>query len=105
MEPALIIQSVAHGGIADAEASHWVGPGSTEHGVPLPVGVGDVVRVVGTLDPPLEPPPPGPDPVQVGAGKEEAQAQTALAASRTGIAPAAPQESRTQFSAALLIPA
>ena len=86
---------------------------STEHGVPLPVGVGDVVkvvgdvvRVVGTLDPPPEPPPPpGPDPVQVGAGKEEAQAQTALAALRTGIAPAAPQESRTQFSAALLIPA
>jgi hypothetical protein len=63
-----------------------------------------VVSVVGTPVPlPEPPPPPGPDPVQVGAGKEEAQAQTAFAASRTGMAPAAPQESRTQFNAALLI--
>ena len=63
-----------------------------------------MVNVVGTLDPlPESPPPPGPDPVQVGAGKEEAQAQTAFAASRTGIAPAAPQESSTQFNAALFI--
>jgi hypothetical protein len=102
------MQSVAHGGIADAEASHWVGPASTVHGVPpppsppLPVGVGDVVRVVGTSEP-LPEPPPGPDPVQVGAGMEEAHAQTALAASRTGMAAAAPQESRTQFNAAPLI--
>ena len=63
-----MIQSVAQGGMAEADASHWVGPGATEHGVPLPVGVGDVERVVGTLDPEPDPPPPGPEPVQVGAG-------------------------------------
>ena len=53
--------------------------------------------------------PPGPvpvlvgPPVQEGEGYPEAQEQTALAAFRTGMAPAAPQESSTQFNAAPLI--
>ena len=42
-----MIQSVAQGGIADADASHWVGPGATVQGVP-PVVVG-VCSVVGSV--------------------------------------------------------
>ena len=37
------MQSVAHGGIAEAEASHWVGPGATVQGASVVVGVGVVV--------------------------------------------------------------
>lgn len=42
-----MMQSVAQGGIAEADASHWVGPGATVQGVP-PVVVG-VFSVVGSV--------------------------------------------------------
>lgn len=104
-----MIQSVAHGGIAEAVASHWVGPGVTEQGVPVSVPVGGGVVSGPPVPVFVVPGPPGPvavpvgPPVQVGAGYSEAHAHTALAASRTGMAPAAPQESRTQFNAAPLM--
>jgi hypothetical protein len=61
---------------------------------------GPVVVVSGPPGP--VPVPVGP-PVQEGEGFAEAHAHTALAASRTGRAPAAPQESRTQLNAAPLM--
>ena len=117
--PALTMQSVAHGGIADAEASHWIGPGVAEQGVPVSVSVGGgvvsgpPVQVVVVSGPPgavvvvSGPPVPvdvpvGP-PVQEGAGYSEAHAHTALAASITGRAPSMPQAPRTQFNAAPLM--
>ena len=79
--------------------------GGVVSGPPVPVVVvsgppGPVVVVSGPPGPVAVPVGP---PVQEGAGCSEAHAHTALAASRTGMAPAAPQESRTQFNAAPLM--
>ena len=75
--------------------------------VSVPVGGGVVtgppVPVVVVSGPPGPVPVPVGTPVQDGEGLAEAQAQTAFAASRTGMAPAAPQELSTQFNAAPLI--
>jgi hypothetical protein len=116
-----MMQSVAQGGIAEADASHWVGPGATVQGVPpvvvgvcsvvgssvvvgsaVEVGVASVVAgpVVVSVGGPVVGSGP---PVQGGEGLADAQAHTALAASRTGRAWSRPQASRTQYNAAPLM--
>lgn len=97
-----MMQSVAQGGIAEANASHWDGPGVTTHGEPV-VGVGvsvvmtggSVVTTGGSVDVGAA--------VLVGDGYSDAQEHTALAASRTGRAPLKPHAPRTQFIAAPLM--
>ena len=115
-----MMQSVAQGGIAEADASHWVGPGATVQGVPpvvvgvcsvvgsavvgsaVEVGVASVVAgpVVVSVGGPVVGSGP---PVQGGDGLAVAQAHTALAASMTGRAWSRPQAPRTQFNAAPLM--
>ena len=98
-----MMQSVAQGGIAEADASHWVGPGVPTHDGEPVVGVGvsvvmtggSVVTTGGSVDVGAA--------VLVGDGYSDAQEHTALAASRTGRAPLRPQASRTQFIAAPLM--
>lgn len=115
-----MMQSVAQGGIAEADASHWVGPGAAVQGVPpvvvgvcsvvgssvvgsaVEVGVASVVAgpVVVSVGGPVV----GSGPLVQGAeGLADAQAHTALAASRTGRAASRPQASRTQYNAAPLM--
>lgn len=94
---------MAQGGIAEADASHWVGPGVTVHGESSVVGVGgsevitggSVVMTGGSVVV-------GPA-VLVGDGYSDAQEHTAFAASRTGRAPLKPQAPMTQFKAAPLM--
>lgn len=98
------MQSVAQGGIAEADASHWVGPGVSTHDGESVVEVGRsvvmtggsvVVITGGSVDVGAA--------VLVGDGYSDAQEHTALAASRTGRALAMPHAPRTQFIAAPLI--
>jgi hypothetical protein len=77
--------------------------GGVVTGPPVPVVVVSGPPVVVVSGPPGPVPVLVGPPVQEGEGYPEAQEQTALAAFRTGMAPAAPQELSTQFNAAPLI--